>query len=222
MSRHFKKQYLSKKQQKPTDLKVTTSFVKPVSRIPKLAAAVALEKQKIASTTRSVVNYNSEICQRTDNTSPDKLNKSPQVTLQAKPIEKSASRNNENLASGSSKLSTIKKSASLVSHKVSTAAAAQTGRNSVRNTIDSNIVVKTKVFEVKRNSLYEKNPTSSTFGAKNESNNGHVKINADLKKVVDKKPESGVRTSVTKLPTTTSIQKSSRNSVKNMVSASAY
>ena len=115
----------------------------------------------------------------------------------------------------------MKKSASLVSHKVSTVAA-QTGRNSVRNTIDSNIVVKTKVFEVKRNSLYEKNPPISTFGAKNESNNGHVKINADLKKVVDKKAESGVRTSVTKLPTTTSIQKSSRNSVKNMVSASAY
>ena len=166
-------------------------------------------------------NNNSEICQRTVNSSPDKLNKSPQVTLQAKPIEKSASRNNENLAPASSKLSTIKKSASLVSHKVSSTVA-QTGRNSVRNTIDSNIVVKTKVFEVKRNSLYEKNPPTSTFGAKNESNNGHVKINADLKKVVDKKAESGVRTSVTKLPTTTSIQKSSRNSVKNMVSASAY
>jgi hypothetical protein len=37
-------------------------------------------------------------------------------------------------------------------------------------------------------------------------------LNADLKKVVEKKQD--LRSSVTKLPTGTSIQKSSRNSVK--------
>lgn len=141
-----------------------------MSRIPKLAAAKALEKLKThtKSVTKEAGLVAPEISTKADNKSPDKREKSPKVTLLAKPIDKSATRNEQ--IAPVSKLSTIKKSASLASHKVSiqtTATGSTNGRASVRNTLTSSTssdinstVVKSKVFEVKRNSIYEKLPSS--------------------------------------------------------------